>query len=73
MIMTKELVESLAIEEIQKTFTGLEKNYPSYFFGIIDIVSKGILNDYASDAFKTVAFLRECIEVETQKVKKALN
>jgi hypothetical protein len=71
--LTKELVARLATEKVREVFTGLEDNYPSYFMGVVDIVSTAIINDYAPDAFRSEAYLKGHILDETEKLKRALN
>lgn len=70
--MTEERVKELTIEETHKIFPELELTNPSYFLGIVEIVTNRFLNDYALNALGSDSQVKELIAMDLGNLKTAL-
>jgi len=70
--MTKEQIEELAIDETSKAFPSLESTNQSYFWGIVNMMTNTIINDYDLNSIRSESFARELIKPEIENLKKTL-
>lgn len=70
--MTKERVKDLAIEKTHEFFPQLEANHPSYFMGIVEIVTNTIVNDYDLNTLGTESHVKELMEFDLRNLQDAL-
>lgn len=70
--MTEELVRNLAIEKAHEIFPELEVNNPSYFMGIVEIVTNTIVNDYDLNSLGSEPHVKELIEIDLRNLQNAL-
>jgi hypothetical protein len=71
--MTEDKVIELATEETRKTFPNLETSNPSYFSGVVQLVTNTIVNDYALNTLGSEEKVKELMALDLENLKKALN
>ncbi|EJR82319.1 hypothetical protein ACQKNT_27250 [Bacillus cereus] len=70
--MTEELVRNLAIEKAHEIFPELEVNHPSYFIGIVEIVTNTIVKNYDLSILGPESHVKELMELDLRNLQNAL-
>lgn len=70
--MTKDQINNLAIEKTRELFPQLEVDNPSYFMGIVEIVTNTIVNDYDLNTLGSEPHVKELMELDLRNLQNAL-
>ena len=70
--MNKERIEELAMEVVTEVLPELESKNQTYFYGIANILSGTIINDYALDILGSEEHVKELIKIDLEELQNIL-